>query len=131
MNKINVSKFARNLAGFIQCKEGYKEPHETAIDEFLELLPSGSGIDSGVQFDWNSTPEKLVFNFSYHHMNEVGYYEGWTEHKLIITPCLQHGYKLKITGRDRNGIIDYLYDTFSEVFFFDISEPTHKPQQTS
>jgi len=76
-------------------------------------LPSGSGIDSGVKFDFNaSTPEKLVFTFGYHHMNENGMYDGWTEHSLIVTPSLQFGFHIRITGKDRNQVKDYLYETF-------------------
>jgi hypothetical protein len=132
MKPINVSKFARHLAAFTQCKEEYKQPHEDAIEEYLEFLPHGSGIDSGVVFVWkDSKPDKLVFTFGYHHMDENGGYDGWTHHELIITPDLQHGYKIKITGKDRNNTKEYLYELFSEVFSFDPSEPTFAPQQTT
>lgn len=47
-------------------------------------------------------------------MNENGMYDGWTEHKAIIKPSLVFGLDLKITGRDRNGIKEYLHDTFMQ-----------------
>jgi len=85
---------------------------ETIEKETAEL-PSGSGIDSAPKFDFDaSTPEKLVFDFGYHHMNEVGYYDGWTDHRLIVTPSLQFGFHLRITGKDRNQTKDYLYEIF-------------------
>ena len=82
------------------------------MDETAEL-PSGSGIDSAPRFDFDaSTPEKLVFTFGYHHMNENGMYDGWTEHSLIVTPSLQFGFHIRITGKDRNQTKDYLYEIF-------------------
>ena len=86
---------------------------EGIIMDETAKLPSGSGIDSGVKFNFDvSTPEKLVFTFGYHHMNDGGYYDGWTDHQLIVTPSLQFGFHIRITGRDRNQVKDYLYETF-------------------
>ena len=76
------------------------------------FLPSGSGIDSGtsVSFDY-SHGEKLVLYTSYHHMNGNGYYDGWTEHTVTVTPSFS-GLNIRISGRNRNDIKDYLHDTF-------------------
>ncbi len=89
--------------------------HEAKILELVkETAPSGSGIDCGTKIDLDaSTGEKLVFNFSYHHMNESGIYDGWTEHKAIVVASLQFGFDLTITGRNRNQIKEYLHETFS------------------
>jgi hypothetical protein len=89
--------------------------HEATAERLVKsFMPSGSGIDCGTKLLWDeSTSEKLVFAFSYHHMNENGMYDGWTEHKAIVTPSLQFGYSLKITGRDRNQIKEYLNETYS------------------
>jgi hypothetical protein len=76
-------------------------------------MPSGSGVDIGTKLDLGeSTSDKLVFSASFHHMDEHGGYDGWTDHKIIVTPSLQFGFNLKITGRDRNQIKDYLSDIF-------------------
>ena len=73
-----------------------------------EELPSGRGL-SGVSFDWEaSKPERLVFLLSFHHMNHGGFYDGWTDHSAIVTPSFVGGFDLRLTGRDRNGIKDYL-----------------------
>ena len=101
----------------INCKErNYTEWYDKwteTIERETGNLPSGSGIDSGVKFDFDaSTPEKLVFLFGFHHMNENGMYDGWTEHSLIVTPSLQFGFHIRITGKDRNDVKDYLYETF-------------------
>ena len=111
---------ATALAARNNCKaspEGESHPWYEKWTEAIERetgnLPSGSGIDSGVKFDFDkSTPEKLVFNFGYHHMNECGMYDGWTDHSLIVIPSLQFGFTLRISGKDRNDIKDYLHETF-------------------
>lgn len=80
------------------------------------VLPSGSGIDNGTKIDLDkSTSEKIVLEFGFHHMDEGGYYDGWTEHTAVIRPSLALGIDLKITGCDRNQIKDYLHETYHYV----------------
>lgn len=78
----------------------------------MSTAPSGSGIDAGTKLDDSSTKDKLVFAFGYHHMDEHGYYDGWTEHTAVVKPSMCFGYDLRITGRDRNGIKEYLASVF-------------------
>lgn len=79
-----------------------------------ELLPSGSGIDCGTKIDIDaSSRDKIVLHTSFHHMNDNGMYDGWTEHDIIITADLLSGFNLRITGRDRNQIKEYLHEVFS------------------
>ena len=86
------------------------------IEDLQKLLPSGSGIDSGCKIDLvKSTKNKIKIDFGYHHTNESGMYDGWTDHTVTIEPCLAFGFSLKISGRDRNQIKDYLYETFDYV----------------
>ncbi len=75
-----------------------------------EWLPSGSGWDTGTKFD-GGTSDKLIFTGSFHHMNESGMYDGWTDHTVTVTPAFD-GINIKISGRDRNQIKDYLADLF-------------------
>lgn len=123
MQKINVRKLAGTFNAFQNCVKSnnveWKEKHEDSINAMLENLPSGSGIDSGTKFEWElSNPEKLVFSFGFHHMNDAGYYDGWTEHKAIITPSLYFGININITGKNRNMIKDYLTDLFNDTFTY-------------
>ncbi len=76
--------------------------------------PSGSGIDTGTQLDATSQSERLVFNASFHHMDEHGCYAGWTNHRIIVKPSLVFGLDLHITGPDRNEIKEYLHQTFEQ-----------------
>lgn len=90
--------------------------HEDRIKALVkQYMPSGSGVDCGTKLDIDaSNGDKLVFTFSYHHMNDGGYYDGWTDHKAIVTPSLAFGFSMRITGRDRNQIKDYFHDIFRE-----------------
>lgn len=118
------SLIASTLEAYANCtrngatqsqKAEWTARHRDAIYDLVEnFMPSGSGIDSGTKIDWEgSTPLRLVFLTAYHHMNEGGFYDGWTEHKVIVTPSLTRSFDLKVTGRDRNRIKDYLFETFA------------------
>jgi len=90
--------------------------HRDAIDNIMrEHMPRGSGFDAGTEFDVcdhvDDNRERLVFTTSFHHMNETGFYDGWTDHKVIVTPSFA-GFDLRVTGRDRNGIKEHIADTF-------------------
>lgn len=100
--------------------------HENDLIHLVkEFMPSGSGIDAGTQMDYDqSNPNKLVFTTSFHHMNEAGYYDGWTEHKVIVTPSLTSDYEMKITGRDRNQIKEYLTEVFDAALSDEIEQTT-------
>ena len=92
----------------------WKNRHTDSIENLVKsVMPSGSGIDNGTKFDFDSSnPNKLVFTFSYHHMNEGGYYTNWTDHKAIVTPSLAFGFIFQITGPNKNDIKYYLCDLF-------------------
>jgi hypothetical protein len=76
------------------------------------ILPSGSGIDSGSRIELEFHKETIKISTSFHHMDEMGGYDGWTYHLITVTPSLSGGVNLKISGHDRNDIKDYLLDIF-------------------
>jgi len=45
-------------------------------------------------------------------MDENGYYCGWSDHSIIITPSLAFGFDLRITGRNVRDIKDYMAEVF-------------------
>lgn len=91
-----------------QCRHS-----ETILQIVENCLPSGSGIDCGTKIDLDaSTPDKLVFDVQYHHMNDGGYYDGWTQHQVIVTPSLGFDFNLRITGPNRNEIKEYLHECY-------------------
>lgn len=95
------------------------------IDQLLGDFPSGSGYDRGTKLDDSSVPERLVFNTSFHHMDDGGMYDGWTDHQVIITPSLEMGWHMRITGRDRNGIKEMIGEDFA--YQLDKDAPEFEP----
>ena len=86
-------------------------------------MPSGAGFDNGTKIVLEEcTEEKLVFTTSFHHMNENGVYDGWTEHKVIVKPSLFSGFVLKITGKDRNDTKDYIHASFVDCLYQEIED---------
>lgn len=120
MEKRIYQSLAQAVDARLTCKEkGNTEWYDRHTDTILNIMentaPSGAGIDSGTAIDLDkSTGEKLVFTTEYHHMNENGYYDGWTEHTITVKPSLIHGITLSISGRNRNDIKEYLYQVFGE-----------------
>lgn len=109
---------ARAAGARLNCIESGNSEWQARHKESLlrltkDYLPSGSGFDSGAKIDLDqSTDERLVFTTAFHHMNDSGMYNGWTEHTVTVTPSLSHGFMLKVSGRDRNSIKDYIADCF-------------------
>lgn len=108
---------ARAIGSMNRCNAAnnteWSDKHANAILELMDSAPSGSGIDCGTKLADCSTGEQLVFDVSFHHMDEAGGYDGWTEHRIILRPSFELGYRMTITGKDRNGIKEYLSDTYS------------------
>ncbi len=84
------------------------------IAHIMESAPHGSGFDVGTKLDTERcTRSKLVFSTSFHHMNDVGMYDGWTEHTVTIYAKFD-GVEINVSGRNRNGIKDHIGDVFHE-----------------
>jgi len=89
----------------------YRNQCETKIRRLESMLPRGSGIDNGTTVV-ECTPTRVILECGFHHMNEHGYYDGWTHHRITITPTFA-GIVVKVSGKDRNQIKEYLADTYS------------------
>jgi len=113
-----IETLSSSVTAYKNCVESgneeWMDKHLERIEEIVEnYLPRGSGIDSGCSIDiGKSSRNKLVINTSFHHMNDCGMYDGWTEHQVIITPAFVD-FDVRITGRNRNGIEEYLGELFS------------------
>ena len=96
------------------------ENYENEIDNIMKnVLPHGSGIDDGCSFNYNkSQNNRLVINSAYHCMNENGYYDGWVDFTVVLTPDFELDYTLNIRGNfgKYGHVKDYLYQIFGDSF---------------
>jgi len=122
------AEFARTLAAYLGCSK--HNNHEWAahweekLSDLHRYLPHGSGIDAGVKLNVDkSTPgKKLVFDSSYHRMNEVGMYDGWVPFRVIVKPCLMYGARVRVAGRMDADLRDYLEELFTEALHAEYKE---------
>ena len=80
------------------------------LAQLVDLLPSGSGIDNGTKLE-SADASKIVLTAGFHHMNDGGYYDGWTEHRITIRPRFD-GIDVTVSGRNRNDIKEYLGELY-------------------
>lgn len=89
----------------------WEERHGDAIKQLIDNLPHGSGIDT----DWklevdDCSAAQIVFYASFHHMNENGMYDGWTDFTVRVKPEFS-GISVKVSGafpRKYSDVRDYL-----------------------
>lgn len=113
---IQVKNVARILATFCESRHNADKSgntlwfnHWTSIVRKVveEYMPSGVKIDLD-----KSNSKKLVFHTAFHHMDENGYYDGWTEHTVTVRAAFD-GFEITISGKDRNEVKDHLHEVFS------------------
>ena len=110
-------KLARTIDARNNCiknnNQEWQDRHEDTIQQLIEMLPHGSGLDGTWKIDiGQSGDQKIILYMSYHAMDENGFYDGWINFMLTIKPSLMFGFNLNIKGNfgKYQGIKDYLYD---------------------
>jgi hypothetical protein len=126
-----MSPLYQTLAGLIQARQNcirsgnaeWLTRHTSRLVKLVDdNMPSGSGFDNGTTIDLDkSTPEKLVFQTSFHHMDQHGSYCGWTSHTVTVRASLTGGVCVVVSGRDRNAIKDYIGDVFASLTDLDVA----------
>lgn len=119
MKHFIYNEIAQRLQAMQNCEKSgnteWFQKHKDVIHKIEKnYLPAGSGFDSGTELDFEqSTPEELIFNTGFHHMDTHGGYDGWTHHKVVVRASLVFGVYIFVGGGDRNGIKDYIHEVFS------------------
>jgi hypothetical protein len=123
-----IAKIAATLEARRGCEASgnteWFEKHSATLEAIEKNdLPHGSGFDMGCRIDLERSNAKAIYiDTSYHHMNEDGYYTGWSDHTLKVIPTFD-GFDFTISGRNRAGIKDYLGDVFYTALAIEIVEP--------
>jgi hypothetical protein len=92
----------------------WQEKHYEVIQNLISKLPHGSGIDGKTELNFEkSKSNKLIINSEFHVMDENGFYEGWINFSLIITPSW-NGIDISIKGNfgKHQELKDYLVEIF-------------------
>jgi hypothetical protein len=132
MKKTAAYEISGLIGAIHRCREdSNKEWEENHTQRLLQLvkdyMPGEPGFDSDTTIDIDkSSKDKLVFYTSFHHMDENGFYDGWTEHTVTVTPGFR-GANIKISGRDRNCIKDIIHETFDFSLDQEIKKEANKP----
>lgn len=121
-NKIPVYKFIAQSLSRIGYYSKLTDGREKRADSIFSDLrtwvkrngPSGSGIEMGTALSEKSTPEQIVFGTHFHHVDEHGGYDGWTEHSVRVKASLLFGIDITVGGRNRNDIKDYLGELYQQ-----------------
>lgn len=121
--------------------------HEAARNRQKRIedsLPYGFGFDRGTRIE-SVTDQKIVFSTALHHMNQNGFYDGWTEHQVVVSASLCHGIDVVVRGRetpqrhrprgkdrnDINDIKDFIAEVFSGVLLEEFEWLERKPSSRS
>lgn len=109
------AKLKRDFAAYLDERNSvWADRWQERIDQLMAMLPKGSGFDNGTRLDEErSDPDKrMVFLTAFHHMDDHGYYCGWTDHEVIVTPTLWRGPAIRISGVNKRGIKEYIHGVF-------------------
>ncbi len=119
MNTTIASRIASLLLAIKNCERpGLLNPaaqdmQERALKRIMEEAPSGSGFDHGTSLNREKCNDnQIVFVTGFHHIDENGFYDGWTWHDVYVRANLVFGLKITITGGNRNHIKDYVHEVF-------------------
>lgn len=116
-NKVPVYKFIATQLARVKNLENSNAPRSSKVFDALCMWvkkngPSGSGIDMGTAVSEKSTQDCIVLSTHFHHMDEHGGYDGWTDHMVRCKASMLSGIDVTVSGRDRNQIKDLLHDTY-------------------
>ena len=119
MTSTNARRIANLLAAIVSCETSgnveWQRRHTESLDRIVkDTGPSGSGFDIGTEFNYTrSTPDKLIFETSFHHMDQWGGYSRWTDHTITVRASLAWGIDVRVGGRNHNDIKDYVGEVFT------------------
>jgi hypothetical protein len=89
------------------------EAAEERLERLIDSAPSGSGFDRGTNLEIaDQKAGQLRFTTEFHHLDDNGTYDGWAEHVVTVKPSLAWGFELRVSGRNRDNIKEYIAERF-------------------
>jgi hypothetical protein len=116
-----AEKISRAYGARQRCQEHGREQWfenwSKTVEHCLQDLPTGGGFSNWVMLA-KSTPEKLIFESSYHAMLDNGMYDRWINFTITITPSFETRVNIGIRGdfgRAYQDLKDYIGDTLQPI----------------
>lgn len=99
------------------CNPDWSAAHQERIDHVLgKWLPHGSGFDQTPELAEDATkPGVVVLKVPYHHMNEHGFYDGWSVYTVRACATFD-GHDVRVTG-GRKAEHDYIAEQYRHALF--------------
>jgi hypothetical protein len=86
---------------------------EERLKRLIDSAPWGSGFDRGTNLEIaDQKAGQLRFDTAFHHIDDNGTYDGWTEHVVTVKPSLAWGFELRVSGRNRDNIKEHIAERF-------------------
>lgn len=116
-----AAAFESCKAALVNCNksgnEEWRQRWHTRLNGLVDLIPSGSGIDRGPRAHGSVdvSPQEIRFEIGFHHMDDNGHYDGWTDHTVIIRPAFD-GVRVSVSGRNRRDVKDSIHEAMEYAF---------------
>lgn len=78
-----------------------------------DSLPGGSGFDLGTTIE-RVTDQNIVFWTAVHRMEPKGVYDGWTEHRVVVSPATGLVIHIDMSIANLNHVRDRIEKVFNE-----------------
>lgn len=104
-----------------QANEKFEDMAQARLDAVFDLLPSGSGFDSGTKVE-SIDASKMTLYSAFHKMNEHGSYVGWDEFRVVVKAAFD-GIDIRIfstAGGIKPEDRDYYADAFHDALTQDV-----------
>jgi hypothetical protein len=122
-------KLVKTIDAYKRCvangNEEWELIHKQTIDDIINSLPHGSGIDGITTVNFDKCSDKMIWlNSSYHAMDEYGMYDRWIDFSIVITASLLFGFDLHVYGRfgKYSDAKDWIMDVFGQDFEKEVQE---------
>jgi hypothetical protein len=104
----------------------WEERWRVRLDKLIDHVPTWSGTTLK-RGDVDVTSAAIRYDVSYHHMNDTGHWDGWTEHTITVRPAF-HGVNVRVSGRDRNDVKDMIHEAVNHAFTLNVEwdEPAQR-----
>ncbi len=111
-----VNHLARLAAkrGTWQTREQIEEFEDTIVLTVFGYMPKGKVFANGTTLENYSTGEKLIFKVKYFPSKEAT--GEFTEYYVIVTPSLEHGFKVEVRGSSQADMIDAVLELIQKEF---------------